>query len=114
MLMLAGINPLDSSASDDNLITTFLQSKSVSNLYMYVAIFSAVLLMVLAIYEIIKKDFFSEKAEDSHAKVIRKVITGMIYIIAIPPIFLFAVSVVAQVFELLWNIDGVNQLSALS
>ena len=114
MLMLAGINPLDSSTSDDNLITTFLQSKSVSNLYMYVAIFSAVLLIVLAIYEIIKKDFFSEKAEDSHAKVIRKVITGMIYIIAIPPIFLFAVSVVAQVFELLWNLDGVNQLSALS
>lgn len=114
MLMLAGINPLDSTTSDDNLITTFLQSKSISNLYMYIAIFSAVLLIILAIYEIIKKDFFSEKAEDSHAKVIRKVVTGMIYIIAIPPIFLFAVSVVAQVFELLWNIDGVNQLSTLS
>ena len=116
MLMLAGINPLDSASSDSNLITTFLQSGSISNLYMYIAIFSAVLLMMLAIVQVIKQDFFNEDGggKSSHAKVIRKVVTGMIYIIAIPPIFLFAVSLVSQVFELLWNIDGINQLSALS
>ena len=113
MLMLAGINPIGTGDSD-NLITTFLQKDGISDLYMYIAIFSAVLLIVLAIVEVIKKDFFSEEVKDSHAKVIRKVFLGMLYIIAIPPVFLFAVSVVSKVFELLWNIDGINQLSTLS
>lgn len=113
MLMLAGINPIGTGSSD-NLITTFLQKDGISDFYMYIAIFSAVLLIVLAIVEVIKKDFFSEEAKDSHAKIIRKVFLGMLYIIAIPPVFLFAVSVVSKTFELLWNIDGVNQLSTLS
>ena len=113
MLMLAGINPIGTGDSD-NLITTFLQKDGISDLYMYIAIFSAVLLIVLAIVEVIKKDFFSEEVRDSHGKIIRKVFLGMLYIIAIPPVFLFAVSVVSKVFELLWNIDGVNQLSTLS
>ena len=90
MLMLAGVNPLDSGASDSNLITTFLQSKSISNLYMYIAVFSAVLIIVLAIYQIIKQDFFSEDGvKKSHSTVIRKLALGLLYIIAIPPIFLF-------------------------
>ena len=113
MLMLAGINPIDSSNSD-NLITTFLQKDGISDLYMYISIISAVLLIVLAIVEVIKKDFFSEEVKDSHSKVIRKVFLGMLYIIAIPPVFLFGVSAVSKVFTLFWEIDGVNQLSTLS
>ena len=60
MLMLAGINPIGTGDSD-NLITTFLQKDGISDLYMYIAIFSAVLLIVLAIVEVIKKDFFTEE-----------------------------------------------------
>lgn len=118
IFQLAGLKNMGGTGG--NILSSFFSStgtkgdNSIATLYFSVCLVCIVLMFFLAIIAIIKQDFFSEEPAKSHAPIFKRLVTGVLYFMAIPPIFIFAVEIVAGLMSALMQIDSFAAVSSLS
>ncbi len=118
IFQLAGLKDLGGTGG--NILSNFFSntgskgSNSIATLYFSICLVCIVLMFFLTVISIIKQDFFSEEGAKSHAPIFKRLVTGLLYFIAIPPIFIFAVEIVSGLMSALMQIDSFNSLSSLS
>lgn len=118
IFQLAGLKNMGGTGG--NILSSFFSStgtkgdNSIATLYFSVCLVCIVLMFFLAVIAIIKQDFFSEEPAKSHAPIFKRLVTGVLYFMAIPPIFIFAVEIVAGLMSALMQIDSFSAVSSLS
>ncbi|MBE6124193.1 MAG: hypothetical protein E7184_01435 [Erysipelotrichaceae bacterium] len=119
IFQLAGLKNIG--GTNKNILSTFFSndsggssSNSISQLYFYICLVCIVLMLFLAVVSIIKQDFFSEEPAKSHAPIFKRMVTGLLYFIAIPPIFVFSVEIVAGLMSALMQIESFSVVESLS
>lgn len=117
IFQLAGLKDL---GGGGNILSNFFSntgskgSNSIATLYFSICLVCIVLMFFLTVISIIKQDFFSDEGAKSHAPIFKRLVTGLLYFIAIPPIFIFAVEIVSGLMSALMQIDSFASLSSLS
>lgn len=117
IFQLAGLKDL---GGGGNILSNFFSNtgskgnNSIATLYFSICLVCVVLMFFLTVISIIKQDFFSEEGAKSHAPIFKRLVTGLLYFIAIPPIFIFAVEIVSGLMSALMQIDSFASLSSLS
>lgn len=117
IFQLAGLKDL---GGGGNILSNFFSNtgskgnNSIATLYFSICLVCIVLMFFLTVISIIKQDFFSEEGAKSHAPIFKRLVTGLLYFIAIPPIFVFAVEIVSGLMSALMQIDSFASLSSLS
>lgn len=118
VFQLAGLRDLGGTGG--NILSNFFSNtgskgdNSIATLYFSICLVCIVLMFFLAVIAIIKQDFFSEEPAKSHAPIFKRLVTGILYFMAIPPIFVFAVEIVAGLMSALMQIDSFSAISSLS
>ena len=115
---LAGLDYLGSGSEtlveEQDLLTRLFNQNIVSDLFLFMAIFSFSLMAVFGVAAVIKQNYLSRDEAKSTSGIIKNMVLGAILLMSLAPLAMFAISSISTITSALANVFSDNTNTTLS